>query len=99
MIGSEPSEDITLKLSWNAGVIVIDEETQGKRWQYLKWKPVHNFLSMASSMDMRVGPSGKLSTEELMLLNCGAGEDSRESLGLQGDPNSQSYRESVLNIH
>ena len=30
----------------------------------------------------------KLSTEELMLLNCGVGEDSRESLGLQGDPTS-----------
>ena len=28
----------------------------------------------------------KLSTEELMLLNCGVGEDSWESLGLQGDP-------------
>ena len=28
----------------------------------------------------------KLSTEELMLLNCGVGEDSSESLGLQGDP-------------
>ena len=27
-----------------------------------------------------------LSTEELMLLNCSAGEDSWESLGLQGDP-------------
>ena len=27
-----------------------------------------------------------LSTEELMLLNCGVGEDSWESLGLQGDP-------------
>ena len=27
----------------------------------------------------------KLSTEELMLLNCGVAEDSRESLGLQGD--------------
>ena len=27
---------------------------------------------------------------ELMLLNCGAGEDSWESLGLQGDPTSQS---------
>ena len=26
----------------------------------------------------------KLSTEELMLLNCGAGEDSCESLGLKG---------------
>ena len=28
--------------------------------------------------------------EELMLLNCGAGEDSCESLGLQGDPTSPS---------
>ena len=32
----------------------------------------------------------KLSTEELMLLNCGVGEDSCESLGLQGDQTSQS---------
>ena len=32
----------------------------------------------------------KLSAEELMLLNCGAGEDSWESLGLQGDPTSLS---------
>ena len=32
----------------------------------------------------------KLSAEELMLLNCGVGEDSLESLGLQGDPTSQS---------
>ena len=30
----------------------------------------------------------KLSTEELMLLNCGVGEDSWESLGLHGDPTS-----------
>ena len=30
----------------------------------------------------------KLSTEKLMLLNCGVGEDSFESLGLQGDPTS-----------
>ena len=28
--------------------------------------------------------------EELMLLNCGVGENSGESLGLQGDPTSQS---------
>ena len=41
----------------------------------------------------------KLSTEELMLLNCGVGEDSQESLGLQGDPTSPSERKSVLNIH
>ena len=32
----------------------------------------------------------KLSAKELMLLNCDAGEDSQESLGLQGDPTSQS---------
>ena len=31
----------------------------------------------------------KLSTEELMLLNCGIGEDSSEALGLQGDQISQ----------
>ena len=32
----------------------------------------------------------KLSTKELMLLNYGVGEDSRESLGLQGDPTTPS---------
>ena len=31
-----------------------------------------------------------LSTEELMLLNCGIREDSSESLGVQGDPTSPS---------
>ena len=36
-------------------------------------------------MDVRVGLWRKLSAEELMLLNCGVGEDSWESLGLQGD--------------
>ena len=29
-----------------------------------------------------------MSVEELMLLNCGVGEDSLESLGLQGEPTS-----------
>ena len=32
-------------------------------------------------------------------MNCGVGEDSRESLGLQGDQTSQSQRKSMLNIH
>ena len=41
----------------------------------------------------------KLSTEELMLLNCGVGGDSWEFLGLPGDQTSQSGRKSVLNIH
>ena len=34
-------------------------------------------------MDVRVGLRRRLSGEELMLLNCGVGEDSSESLGLQ----------------
>ena len=34
-----------------------------------------------------------------MLLNCGAGEDSWESLELQGDQTSKSLRKSFLNIH
>ena len=33
-----------------------------------------------------------------MLLNCGVGEDSWESFGLQGDPASPFYRRSVLGI-
>ena len=36
---------------------------------------------------------------ELVLLNCVVGEDSWESLELQGDPTSPSKRRSVLNIH
>ena len=44
-------------------------------------------------MDVRVGLLRKLSAEELMLLNCGVGEDSQESLGLQGDPNQSILKE------
>ena len=34
-----------------------------------------------------------------MLLNCGVGEDSWDSLGLQGDQTSHSWRKTVLSIH
>ena len=50
-------------------------------------------------MDVRVGLWRKLSVEELKLLNCGVGEDSWESLGLQGEPTSPSWRRSVLGVH
>ena len=50
-------------------------------------------------MDVSVGLWRKLSAEKLMLLNCGVGEDSQESLGLQGDPTSPSWRRSVLGVH
>ena len=41
-----------------------------------------------SRMDVRAGLWRKLRAEELVLLNCGVGEDSWESLGLQADPTS-----------
>ena len=43
-----------------------------------------------SCMAVRVGLWRKLRAEELMLLNCGVGEDSWKSLGLQQDPISPS---------
>ena len=49
-----------------------------------------------SCMDVRVGLWRRLSAEELMLLNCGVGEDSWESLGLQGDPTTPFWRRSAL---
>ena len=49
-------------------------------------------------MDVSVGLWRKLGAEELMLLNCGVGEDSWESLGLQGDPTSPFWRRSALGV-
>ena len=47
-------------------------------------------------MDVRVGLWRRLNAKELMLLKCGVGEDSWESLGLQGDPTSPFWRRSTL---
>ena len=51
-------------------------------------KEVHLVKAMVFPVVVRVGLWRKLSAEELMLLNCGVGEDSWESLGLQRDPTS-----------
>ena len=53
---------------------------------------VHQVKAMVflwSCVNVRVGVWRRLSAEEWMLLNCGVGEDSWESLG-QGDPTSPS---------
>ena len=52
-----------------------------------------------SCMDVRVALWRNLRAEELMLLNCGVGEDSSESLGQQGDPTRPSWERSVLGVH
>ena len=59
---------------------------QGLRLWFFLW----------SCMDVRVGLWRRLSAKELMLLNCGVGEDSWESLVLQGDPTSPFWRRSAL---
>ena len=46
-------------------------------------------------MDVKVGLWRRLSAKELMLLNCGVGEDFWESLGLQGDPTSPLWRSAL----
>ena len=60
-------------------------------------KVMINLDSILKSRDLtllikgvRVGLWRKLSAEELSLLNCGVGENSFKSLGLQGDPTSPS---------
>ena len=49
-------------------------------------------------MDVRVGTVKKSWVLILMLLNCGVGKDSWESLGLQGDPTSPFWSRSVLGV-
>ena len=41
-------------------------------------------------MDVRFEPYRRLSIRELMISNCGAGEDSWKFLGIQGNKASQS---------
>ena len=51
---------------------------------------IHLVKAMVFPVVMYGWEERKLSTKELMLLNCGVGKDSSESLGLQGDPASPS---------
>ena len=55
---------------------------------------IHLVKAMVFPVVKRVGLWRRLSAKELMLLNCGVGEDSWESLGLQGDPTSSFWRRS-----
>ena len=56
-----------------AETLLCQQRSVSSRLWFFQW----------SCMDVRVGLWRKLSTKELMLLNCGVGEDSWESLGLQ----------------
>ena len=51
---------------------------------------VHIVKAMVFPVVVRIGPYKRQNAKELMTLNCGAGEDSWKSLGLQEDQISQS---------
>ena len=66
-----------------------------KRRLLLGRKVMANLDSILKSRDItlsikvyKIWTIKKLRAEELMFLNCGVGEDSCESFGLQGDPTS-----------
>ena len=59
-------------------------------------KGVHEGCILSPCLFNLYGLWRSLSIEEFMLLNCGVGEDSWESLGLQGDPTSPFWRRSAL---
>ena len=78
-------------IMWNAR---LDESQVGikiARW-YI------NNLRHADDNTLRAESKEELKSL-LIRLNCGVGGDSWESLGLQGDPTSLSWRKSTLNIH
>ena len=62
----------------------------------LIWSISRLWFFQWSCMEVRIGLWRNLSPEELMLLNCGVGEDSWESHGMQGDPTSPFWRRSAL---
>ena len=75
---------------WSTGDTTVKERKKGKSLSHVRlfgtpWTAWIWELDYKESWGKK-----KLSTEELMLLNCSVGEDSWESLGLQGEPTSPS---------
>ena len=88
----EESEKVGLKLNIQKTKIMasgpvtsweIDGETVETVPDFTFWAP-KSLQMVTAAMKLK----DAYSLEELMLLNCGVGEDSWESLGLQGDPTS-----------
>ena len=74
-------------------------EEPGGPWSIGSQRVRHDWSNLARACaHMEIFQTHEIA-KELMLLNYDVGEDSWESLGLQGYQISQSWRKSVLNIH
>ena len=77
--------------SWKESYDQPRQHIQKQRYYFVNKSPSSQGYGFSSShVWMWEVDYKELNTEELMLLNCGVGEDSRESLGLQEDPTSPS---------
>ena len=65
------------------------------RWHHFADKGPYSQSYGFPSGHVVISSDRKLRAEELMVLNCGAGEGSWESLGLQGDPTSPFWRSAL----
>ena len=89
---SDSSDEIKRFAPWKEGYYKPRWYIKKQRQYFANKGPFSQSYGFSSShvWMMRAGWYKRLSTEELMVLNCGVGEDSWESLGLQGDQASQS---------
>ena len=89
------NQGITQKVEARTENARISGYNKGKWWKKV-WETALQQAQVtvnpdgSQSLKMRAGPWRRLSAKELMLFNCGAGEDFWESCGQQGDQNSQS---------
>ena len=84
--------------SWNEKMLAPGKKSYGKPKQHIKKQRYHfagkgpysqSYGFSSSHVQMwELDHKTRLSTKEFMFLNCGAGEDSWETLRLQGDQTS-----------
>ena len=87
---------VTAAMNWK--MLAPWKKTYDKPRQHIK-KQRHYFTDKGPSSHVWMWELDHKESRESTLWNCGAVEDSWESLGQQGDQTSQSLRKSTLNIH
>ena len=77
-VDDDCSHEIKTLASWKENYDQARQHIKKQRHHFADKGPYSqsHWLFQQSCIDVRVGPKKRLSTEELMLLNCGAGEDS-----------------------